>query len=469
MEVAALRHAVLPAAATIAVAFVAGTIAVGHPSAYRTFFAVALGLVLIVAGVSWPCVTALATLGLLCFLAMLRRILIESSGWSAIDPLLLVGPFVVAALLIRTYLLAGRRPDQDTLVSAVIALLALMLLQVFNPAGPSVIAGFGGLIFVAVPLLWFLVGREIADRAAIQLAAYGVIVVGVIAALYGLAQSEFGFPQWDANWIDVTHIASLDIGGDTLRGFAMLSNSAEYKQILAMATVAALAIGLHGKPVVLLTMPVLLTGLVLSGARSAIALALLGFILIIAVRARNGTMAVAVAMMGITLSLVALGTLSDSLGRVADESSNAAVARQAAGFASPFDSRASTLPGHIALVTNGFAEGVSHPLGSGTAAGNLASKRLSAQSRSSTEFDLTDVLLSLGVIGGVLYVFVIIVVLRRVVIGYRRSRDVLLLVSFGFLIVSFSGWLKGAHYAGASILWFFAGWATAKSRSESSW
>jgi hypothetical protein len=438
----------------------AATVAVSFPQTYRLFFAAAIALVLVSAAVSWPRATALLTLGFLCFLALIRRLLIDSAGWAEFDPLLVVGPIVVVALLARTYLLARQRPAQDPLVRVIFWLLGLMTLQVLNPSGSGIVAALGGLLFLAIPLMWFLVGREIADQAHIRLAGYGLIGVGVIAAVYGLAQTQIGFPVWDQNWISVANIASLNIGQDQIRGFAMLTNSAEYKQILAMATMAALAFGIHGRPVLLLTLPLLLTALVLSGARSGVALGLLGFILIAAIRVRNGRWAVAVAVFGVVLSLVALATLSDSLGTLAGTSSNAAVARQASGFANPLDSGSSSLPGHISLITGGFAEGLRNPLGSGTSNGNLASSRLSTAGNTSTEFDLTDVLISLGLLGGALYLYVVVTVLRRVISAYRRTRDVMVLVAFGCLVVSLGGWLKGAHYAGVSILWFLAGWAT---------
>jgi hypothetical protein len=443
-----------------------GVIAAGYPGLYRPLFAVGLGMALLTAGIVWPRETAVTTLALLCFIALIRRLLIDSAGWTASDPLLLVAPLLVAALLARTHLIAERSFSKDKLVLAVYGLLTLMTLQVLNPSGSGLGAALGGLLFLAVPLLWFLAGRELADREIIHIAAYGVIVVGVIAAIYGLVQTQVGFPEWDQNWISVTHIASLNIGMGQLRGFAMFSSAAEYKQIVAMATMAALALGLHGRPAAFLVLPLLLTSLVLSGARNAIALTLLGLLLVMAVRIRTGRFAVGVTVLGIVLSVVAVGALSNSLGQVASDSTNAAVARQAKGFSNPLDPESSTLPGHVTLVTNGLVDAFRRPLGSGTAAANLAGARAGAPA--STEVDVTDVFLSLGVLGGLMYLFIVTTILRRVVSQYRQSRDVLLLVTFGFLIVSITAWLKGAHYAAASILWFFAGWATTEASSHPS-
>jgi hypothetical protein len=439
-------------------------VAAGHPSLYRLMFAVTFALALITVGVMRPGAGAILTLLFLCFSAFIRRLLIGSAGWSGSDPLLLVGPLAVGALLLRTYLIEGREFSKDTLVRVVYALLALMLLQVLNPSGAGIGAALSGLLFLAVPLLWFLAGRELADRQIILIAAYGVVGVGVITAIYGLAQTQVGFPVWDQNWISVTNIASLNIGQGQLRGFGTLSNSAEYKQIVAMAAMAVLALGLHGRPTTLLAMPLLLTGLVLSGARSAIVLTLLGVILVTAVRLRSGRLAIGAAVLAIALSLVALGTLSNSLERVASNSSNAAVARQANGLSNPLDATKSTLPGHISLVINGFVSGITYPVGRGTGAANLAGSRAGAVG--STEVDFTDVLISLGILGFAMYVFVVASLLKRIVSEYRRRPDVLLLVVFGFLMVSFMAWLKGAHYAATSILWFFAGWASTQTTSK---
>jgi hypothetical protein len=435
-----------------------GAVAAGYQSLYRPLFAAAIALTLIVASVAWPRAGAVATLAYLCFMAMIRRMLIESAGWSAFDPLLLVGPLVVISLLLRTYLIEGRAFSNDRVIRVVYALIALMLLQVLNPSGTGIGTALGGLLFLLVPLLWFLAGRELADRGTILVAAYGVIGIGVIAAVYGFIQTELGFPLWDQNWITVTHLASLNIGQGQTRAFGMLSNAAEYKQILALAAMTAFAFALHGRPAAILTLPLLLTSLVLSGARNAIVVTILGLILVTAVRLRSRHFAVSAAILGIVLSLVALGALSSSLDRVSSDSSNAAVARQARGFSSPLDASRSTLPGHISRVVNGFADGVTYPIGRGTGAANLAGVRSGGVG--GTEVDFTDVLISLGVLGFAMYVFIVSSILSRIVSAYRRSRDFLLLVAFGFLIVSLTTWLKGDHYAAASIIWFFAGWAS---------
>jgi hypothetical protein len=435
-------------------------VAAGHPGLYRPMFAGMIALALVTAGIMWPRASPLLALLFLCFMALIRRLLIGSAGWSGSDPLLLVGPIAVGALLLRTYLIDGKGFSKDPLVRVVYALLGLMVLQVFNPGGAGLGTSITGLLFLAVPLLWFLAGRELADRQIIFVAAYGVIGVGVIAALYGLAQTQIGFPVWDRNWIGATHLVSLNIGQGHLRGFGMLSNSAEYKQMVAMAAITALALGLHGRPTSLLTLPLLLTALVLSGARSAIVLTLLAVILVTAVRLHSGRLAVGAAVIGVVMSLVALGTLSNSLERVGEDSSNVAVARQASGFASPLDPDKSTLPSHISLVASGVVRGITYPIGRGTGTANLAGAR--AGVKGGTEVDFTDVLVSLGVLGFAMYVFVVGSILKRIVTEYRRSRDFLLLVAFGFLIVSFTAWLKGAHYATTSILWFFAGWASSR-------
>ncbi len=100
-----------------------------------------------------------------------------------------------------------------------------------------------------------------------------------------------------------------------------------------------------------------------------------------------------------------------------------------------------------------------HPLGEGDAATNLASSRLSGTGTLVTDNDVSDVFVSLGVLGGVAYLAVIVLVFRRVFSAYARSKDMLLLVIGGLLVVNLEHWLQGGYYAIAPLFWFVVGWA----------
>src|SRR5437867_1092268 len=162
-----VSRALAPACVTVVGAALAAWVVVRQPDRYRLLLAIALAANLLIVGVRWPRAAAVLTLLFLPFLALLRRLLIADAGWSSYDPLVLVGPLVASALIFRLLVIDQRRFERDALSKLVYALLALSVVQVFNPLGPGVLTGLGGLLFLAFPLLWFVVGRELADRRTI--------------------------------------------------------------------------------------------------------------------------------------------------------------------------------------------------------------------------------------------------------------------------------------------------------------
>src|SRR4051812_17232652 len=156
----------------------AAYVAVDLPEYYHAALAIAIGLNIIVLGMRWPRAAAIATLFFLPFLALTRRLLIADTGWVANDPLLLVAPVVVFFLLYRLYTLEDRRLDGDLLARLIFVLIAFAILQAFNPLGAGgVVASLGGLLFLAIPLLWFFVGRRVADDRIISRLLQAVVAV----------------------------------------------------------------------------------------------------------------------------------------------------------------------------------------------------------------------------------------------------------------------------------------------------
>ena len=140
-------------------------------------------------------------------------------------------------------------------------------------------------------------------------------------------------------------------------------------------------------------------------------------------------------------------------------SGDAITQRNVSGILDPFNSKTSTLANHFTNLTNAIKAGIQHPLGQGDAATNLASSRLSGAGTIVTDNDLADVFVSLGLLGGVAYLVVIVLIFRRVFSAYARRKDMLLLVIGGLLVANFEHWLQGGYYAVAPLFWFVVGWA----------
>ncbi|MBA2792930.1 MAG: hypothetical protein H0U32_02920, partial [Thermoleophilaceae bacterium] len=305
-----------------------GAVTILHPEWWRGLLAGAIAINLIVVGMKWPRAAAAATLLWLPFMALIRRLLIADVGWTQNDPLLLVGPVVAVFLCYRLFVLEKRRLAPDRLSKLVLLLLVIAFLGVFNPFGAGgLLGGLTGLMFVGTPLLWFLIGREIADRRTVTQLMYAVVVISVGIAAYGIFQTEIGpTPQWDVDWYEITGYAGLGTGiadSTQLRPWGTFSSSSEYSGYLGLAFVFSLAMLYHRRPAAAIAMPVLVGAVFLAGGRSVMSLVLLTAVALTALRTRNRAVALAVVVLGIGAMYGAALTVGPRLDRAAGLSGDA--------------------------------------------------------------------------------------------------------------------------------------------------
>jgi hypothetical protein len=455
----------------LAGAAAAGWIAVSQPEWHRAGLAIALGVNLIILGMRWPRAAALATLAFLPFLALVRRLLISESGFTSNDPLLLVGPVVALFLLYRLYVVEGRRRGSDRLFLLVAALLVVVVAQVFNPlATGGLVAALGGLLFVGVPLLWFFVGRELGDRTSVGLLVSGTIAVACVVGVYGLFQTQFGsVAPWDQTWLDTNGYSALSVinsgTGSQLRPFSTFSSNQEYASFLAIGVTFVAALLMHRRRLAVVTLPLLAVALFLAGGRGALVMATLTLVILLALRTRRWLSGLVVVVLGIAIAFAAASALGPRIDRAAGLGGDAIVERNVSGILKPLDPGKSTVITHYDAILEGFTKAVNNPAGHGTGATNIAIKLSDAKSIDS-ENDLSNAFLNLGLVGGLLYLAVIVGMFRTVFARYVAGRDVLVFAAAGLLVVMFGQWLNGGLYAVAPLLWFIAGWATGPGPGE---
>ena len=467
MTAAALRRggdrpelvAGLVAAAAAAVAAVLVT----HPDLDRELLAAVLALTLAGVATGWPLGAAVATLLFLPFLALLRRVLIFETGWESQDPLLLVAPVTVGVLVLGLFVARSRRVVTDHLSLLVAGVLAIAVLQTANPAGGGLRIGLQGLLFVGAPLLWFFAGRELATRRAVGVLVGAVVAVGVLEALYGLAQTTRGLPRWDELWLIANGYYALNVGG-VIRAWGTFSSSAEYVLFLGTALTFCVAMALHhsGRRW-LVPMPLLAAALFLGSGRTALAATAVAIIVVTSL-AWLPPRTAAVAVAGLVVVAVAATSVAGPLlagsGAVAG---NPLAQHQVEGLSDPLNPQASTANRHVQLFVDGIASSFANPLGFGTGTTNVASQRSTERSVARpTEVDVSDAFVSLGVPGGLLYAAVVALTLRLAVLRYVATRDPLVLAVLGLLVVTLGQWLTGGHYALAPLTWFLVGWLVSR-------
>ena len=169
-----------------------GAEVIKQPAYIRFITAACVGLAAVIAATQWPRVALIATLALLPYLAVSRRILLKFAPWKSTDPLLLVAPAVVVLVLARLYVIERKAIATDPLSKLMLFLLALTFLEAFNPRGGGLKAGLGALLFTAVPLMWFFAGRELATERSLRVLFITLSVSACLIATYGLVQTWSG-------------------------------------------------------------------------------------------------------------------------------------------------------------------------------------------------------------------------------------------------------------------------------------
>jgi hypothetical protein len=453
----ALVAFLLTAGAGLVVAWVA----VADPGAYRLALAALLAVNLLIVSARWPRAAVIATLAWLPFLALTRRLLIGEAGWTSTDPLLIVAPLVVIALAYRLFAVEHRRFAPDRLSKLVLALLVLTLLQTLNPWGAGIGVNMVGLLFAGVPLIWFFVGRELADeRTVVRLGAW-IIVSGVLIGLYGLRQTHGGFLPWDQSWIEAGGYIALKVG-DVTRPFGTFPSAAEYAQYLGAALLIAFVFALHRRRWPLLAIPLFAVALFLSSVRTTLILTAVAIIVVAIFRTvRRPAWAATASVLVVLLGVGVMQVVAPKLEGQARQSQSDLVAHQLGGVADPLHSQQSTLSIHAEEVRKGMVESFHFPLGRGIGITSQAANTLKANPFS-TEVDISDAFLSLGLAGGLLYVAVIATAFSWAARLYWRQRGIAALMVLSLLIVSLGAWSNGGRYAASAIIWFLLGWVAAE-------
>lgn len=450
----------LPVAAAL------GAAAALHPEWWRALLAAAVAVNLIVVAMKWPRAAAIATLVWLPFVALIRRLLISEAGWTQNDPLLLVGPLVALFLCYRLFIVEKRRLAPNRLSRLVVALLVIAAFGVFNPFGVGgIFGGAAGLIYLGVPLLWFLIGRELGSRRTVTRLIYAVAVIALAIGAYGLYQAQYGsFPQWDLDWYDISGYAGASAGRSeggsvVLRPWGTFSSNSEYSAYLGIALIFAVAMLYHRRPVLAVTIPGLALAVFLAGGRSVMALLLLTCVVLTALRTRNRALALIVVVLGIGVTYGAGAALGPRVDRAANLSGSNTTKRQVGGLLSPLDPSQSSALGHWDNLVTAVKDGFTNPVGHGTGASNIGA-RAGGGGDVETDIDIGDTFVSFGLIGGFTFLWIIGLSFKTVFGRYMRGKpDPLMFAVAGMLVVNFGQWLQGGHYAASALMWFLLGWA----------
>jgi len=426
----------------------------------------ALAVLPLVLAVVWtsPRTTILGLVFWLVALGMVRRLIGSGSSTGLGDPLLLVGPAVLALLFVVACGRGALR-SRSPLANAVVLLSLLALVEAANPLQGGLTVGVGGLFFILVPMLAFWAGRALLDDATLRRLFRLVAVLSVLAAVYGLVQQFIGFPSWDARWISSNGYTALSVGNGVgvIRAFGSFASAQEYAAFLGIGLVVLVSQLGRGRrvllPLQLAAIALVGAALVLESSRTPTVLTVVALGAMAAARAGLRPSAAllagvfAVVVLGVTLSHSAVS--SQTSASTTANPTGTLLQHEISGITDP---AASTLPGHLTHTFDGVKSAFSVPIGHGTGSVTLAAGRLGATSSVDTEYDLGNAGEALGLPGFLLY---LVIFVWGLVGTYRlaaQRRDVLALATFGLLVVTLFQWLNGDLYSVAWLCWLCLGW-----------
>ncbi|QSO45439.1 hypothetical protein [Alicyclobacillus mengziensis] len=425
-----------------------------HPGNIRTLLGLTLIFLTLALSIVKPNASIVFVMMYLPLLGLIRRILIPIAGWGSFDPLVIVAPSV--ALLTGSYwfyrLLFLREPIlNDTPVFKLVRLMVLIdLLEVINPRQGSPMVGISAIIFYVVPLFWMVTARTVVTEKAMKTIIHIVFVMGIIAALYGLKQTYFGFYPFEKEWISIVKITSLHVG-NLYRALSTTDNPQGYAEFLAEAICVSWLYVLRGNPLVkiigLAGTSVIGWALFMESARGPLILA-------------AAAIAVMTVMYGkTTKSKVIFGIIVGAVLAVVilkifhmHASNNALVQHQIAGITG----KNSTLSGHISTALSGIWRGAKSVIGYGLGSTTTAASKFSS-SNTGAEVDFSNMFLSDGLAGGIVY---LVLMVRMLILGIRAAltRSLVGLFGIGVLVATFEQWVNGELYVVATIVWITIGY-----------
>jgi hypothetical protein len=408
----------------------------------------------------------LVTFAYLFLMGDLRRIISLGEPQPAFDPMLLISPLMAAYLglpqLFRVRL-------KDGLSKAMFALLVIMALEVVNPLQGGLSVGLSGAFFYIVPMLWFWAGRSLASPAVVEKLLYGVIVpLAIAAALLGLYQTFFGFLPFEQAWVNsISKVYTSLYVGSSVRAFGFSINAGEYATLLAFGTLTVISAFLASRPAWILFLPLTGTALVLSSARGHMVKSVLALSVVWIMRKGQKVKPTTLVGMGFlgVLSVVSLSLVAAHFAPPDQPMSRKTTAvqndlnHQLGGLAHPFDANHSTVGIHASAVGGALSRAAKNPAGYGLGYTTFAAEKLSRapSEEGSSEVDISDMFLALGVVGGCTYLLAVYFILRN--LG-RYVRSVPLRVGLPVLAIAIEmlgGWLAGSQYSTTAALFFIFG------------
>jgi hypothetical protein len=318
-------------------------------------------------------------------------------------------------------------------------------------------------MFIVAPMTLFIVARTVTDAAFMRKMMNVVMSTGFITALWGLKQVYIGFTGFETAWLKCCAYGALTIN-KTVRPFSTFSNSVEFAAYMGFAIVACYSRLLYSKGrgrLLLLAAIVPMAWIqFLIGSRGAVFGTGLAVITLTGLRARNRFAMVAImgALIGGFLLYAATHSTTTVDNATVEKGTAQLVAQQKNGLLDPTDAAKSTLPLHYRRVIQGIVySATTRPAGLGTGSITRGSAKFGKGTQAAVELDFGNAFLAFGLVGGVLYLLVVLQTFRQLYVLRRLKPNPMWVAVLGMCILSIGQWQNGGAYAIASLIWFVIG------------
>jgi hypothetical protein len=395
----------------------------------------------------------------------IRRWLIPSLGQPNIDALLVVVP--AFTLLRFSANFVSRRIPLDTKLSKwILWLLVIMSLEVLNPLQGGLEVGVAGIMFYIVPVLWYYEARRAAIEGGADAFIRAVMIISTIGVMYATYQFFYGFTLGETMWAQQQMNSASQIGGVT-RPMSFFNHSGEYARFSALLAVMCIAYWVyHRRPAALTPVPILLAAVFFTGVRGSL---LNVFSVGTAMFAVQGRTIRSWIPRGIVAVLIAIAALVWSLKQAEQQEYSAGtqkvVNHTVGGLLNPLDRSKSTAGVHTEMALAGLKKGFTSPLGMGLGATTLAAMKFGGNLQS-TEVDISNLYVSLGLVGGTLYVFIVARFLLTAFRLWYWKRTWTSLCLLAVLLFSHFQYLNSGLYAQCMFAWTCIGLMDGLARKE---
>ncbi len=417
----------------------------------------------------------IAILIFLPFMAFLRRAIYFVSPYVKLDPIHLIAPALVFFIFVGILLFDKERLAQafkgNSLAKYVILLLGLFVLQIFNPLQGNLFVGLGGALYYVIPMMWFFFALCYANSQLIRKLMIAIVIIGMITGAYGLWQMVFGFLPLEKYWIETGGFASLHVGR-FIRAFSTFSSPEEYSRYLQIAGVVAFGYFLKRKSLIwFLIFAFIGISTVLTGVRSSVfglALSILILLVIWKIEDIRRAFIRLVLVVSAFLVIMSFVPLPVSEFNYQNQSIFYTMAGHTArGFFNPVSE--STFQSRLNLWKHLLTDMVPrNPVGYGLGSTSTATQKFGGWGVG-TEGYIFAIFINSGVIGGLLFLIISFVALKKgtelsIQSGGSRALAPLVLAIIAGLTLNNVFGSSFTLYSIAPIGWFLIGWVAKQHR-----